>query len=104
MEKLREQFKRETGYYPSFRSNPLVETFTHDYVEWLEKKLSEPKHETVEEICNNLLSVQTTVTILPNYIGNQPYSKSVIFPEQITLEYDRFVSNQHGKPNSIGER
>lgn len=38
MKKLREAFKKETGDYPSFRTNPLIETFTHDYVNWLEKK------------------------------------------------------------------
>ena len=38
---LRKQFEEETGDSPSFRMNPLIETFSHDYVEWLEAKLKQ---------------------------------------------------------------
>lgn len=57
-----------------------------------------PKHETVENICNKILKTQTVVTILPNCIGNQPYSRAVIFPEEVKLQYDRFIATHHGKP------
>ena len=38
---LKKQFEEETGDSPSFRINPLIETFSHDYVEWLEAKLEQ---------------------------------------------------------------
>ena len=58
------------------------------------------RHEqTVENICNKILKTQTVVTILPNYIGNQPYSRPVIFPEEVKKQYDNFVSENNGKPS-----
>jgi hypothetical protein len=107
-DKLREDFEIATEQKPIKLSGQIPVNYAVGdirYVEWLEDKLNntchEPKHETVEEVCNKLLSLQTVVTILPNYIGNKPYSKAVIFPEQIKLEYDRFTANHHGKPEEI---
>ena len=64
----------------------------------------QPKHETVGHVCNEILSTQAVVTILPNHIGNLPYSRAVIFPEEVKRQYDKYIANHHGKPSSEQEK
>jgi len=78
---MREQYEKETGGKPSFKTNPLIETFTHDYVEWLELKIEQLQNTSSNNDYKKLPSLETHIAELEKTGWLHEDEKS-IFEEQ----------------------